>query len=269
MPADQRFPAAPLFDRTADGRTFVPTAFRTAGARGGGQGRPSGRRASALPLRAASPPARSCHVGIVAFLLGLGLSSPGAAASAARIDDWGGIVAEAATRFDLPPAWILAVMRAESAFNPRAVSPKGAIGLMQVMPGTYDQLRDRYGLGADPRQPRDNILAGAAYLREMYDRFGGDGVFAAYNAGPSRYAASLDAGQALPAETRSYVAAVVSSLMGPSGSGALSRGPATQPPTVFVQLARPADPSADAGWPSPARFASPLFVALTPSESGR
>ncbi len=269
MPADHRFPAAPLFDRTADGRAFVPTKFRTAGARGGGQGRPRGRRERALPLRAASPPAGWRYVGIVALVLGLALSSPAAPGDGDRADDWGGMVAEAAIRFGLPPGWILAVMRAESAFNPRAVSPKGAIGLMQVMPRTYDQLRDRYGLGADPFQPRDNILAGAAYLREMYDRFGGDGVFAAYNAGPSRYAASLDAGQALPAETRSYVAAVVSSVTGPSGSGANSRVSSAPPPTVFVQLAHPVDQNADVGWPSPARSPSPLFVALTPSESDR
>ncbi len=77
---------------------------------------------------------------------------------------------------------------------------------MQVMPETYEELRLRYHLGADPYEPRNNILAGAAYLREMHDRFGPDGFLAAYNAGPGRYEDYLKSGRPLPEETRNYVA---------------------------------------------------------------
>jgi len=78
-------------------------------------------------------------------------------------------VAEAAQRFGIPATWIRVVMRAESFGEVRAISPKGAMGLMQIMPETWAHLRVRYGLGADPYDPHDNILAGAAYLRELYD----------------------------------------------------------------------------------------------------
>lgn len=118
-------------------------------------------------------------------------------------------VAEAARRFGIPERWIWAVMRVESGGRVRAVSPKGAMGLMQIMPATWADLRARHGLGADPFDPRDNILAGAAYLREMHDRYGAPGFLAAYNAGPGRYDDYLSAGRALPAETIAYVAAIV------------------------------------------------------------
>ena len=115
-------------------------------------------------------------------------------------------IAEAAQRFGIPERWIVAVMRAESAGNTRAISRAGAQGLMQVMPATWDHLRARYRLGSDPFDPRDNILAGAAYLREMYDRYGTiPAMLAAYNAGPDRYDEYLATGRPLPAETRAYV----------------------------------------------------------------
>lgn len=128
----------------------------------------------------------------------------------------GAFIAEAAQRFGIPAPWIVAVMRAESANDPRAVSPAGAMGLMQVMPGTWAALRARHGLGEDPHDPRDNILAGTAYLREMWDRYGNvAAMLAAYNAGPGRYDDYLETGRALPAETRAYVAALAPLL----GSG--------------------------------------------------
>jgi soluble lytic murein transglycosylase-like protein len=99
-------------------------------------------------------------------------------------------------------------MRVESRGQVKAVSPKGAIGLMQIMPDTWTGLRLRYRLGRNPRDPRDNILAGAAYLREMLDRYGAAGFLAAYNAGPGRYAEYLGTGRPLPAETLAYVAAL-------------------------------------------------------------
>ena len=80
------------------------------------------------------------------------------------------------------------------------------MGLMQIMPKTWTELRARHGLGADPYDPRDNILAGAAYIRELYDRYGAPGFLAAYNAGPGRYERHLATGRPLPAETQAYVA---------------------------------------------------------------
>ena len=97
-------------------------------------------------------------------------------------------------------------MRVESFGDARAISQKGAIGLMQVMPKTYAELRVRHRLGADPCDPHDNILAGAAYLREMLDRYGAPGFLAAYNAGPARYDEHLMKGRPLPGETQDYVA---------------------------------------------------------------
>jgi hypothetical protein len=114
-------------------------------------------------------------------------------------------VSEAASRFGIPALWIDAVMQAESFGDAAATSPKGAMGLMQIMPRTWAELRGRYGLGANPYDPHDNILAGAAYLRELYDRYGPDGFLAAYNAGPGRYEEHLNAGRALPPETQAYV----------------------------------------------------------------
>ena len=97
-------------------------------------------------------------------------------------------------------------MRVESHGDRRAISPKGAMGLMQLMPETWTDLRVRYGLGRDPYDPRDNILAGAAYLREMHDRYGSPGFLAAYNAGPGRYEDYRDRRRPLPSETIAYVA---------------------------------------------------------------
>lgn len=115
-------------------------------------------------------------------------------------------VAQAAQRFGIPAHWIWAVIRVESAGYVRATSPAGAMGLMQIMPATWAALRNRYSLGTDPYEPQDNILAGAAYLREMHDLYGPTGMLAAYNAGPGRYEDYLLRGRALPQETLAYMA---------------------------------------------------------------
>ncbi|MEM1385775.1 MAG: lytic transglycosylase domain-containing protein [Pseudomonadota bacterium] len=130
-------------------------------------------------------------------------------------DPHAAVIAEASGRFAIPEHWIRAVMQVESAGNPRAVSHAGAMGLMQVMPGTWAVLRLDHGLGTDPFDPRDNILAGTAYLRAMLDRYGTvGGMLAAYNAGPGRYDAYLTEGRPLPAETRAYVAMLAPRLHG-------------------------------------------------------
>lgn len=136
-----------------------------------------------------------------------------APASADAVDRWRPIIEEASTRFGIPTVWIERVMRAESRgrtmLDGRPIrSRAGAMGLMQLMPATWQAMRARLGLGDDPDAPRDNILAGTLYLRLMYDRFGYPGLFAAYNAGPGRYAAHLATGHALPQETIAYLQTV-------------------------------------------------------------
>jgi hypothetical protein len=87
--------------------------------------------------------------------------------SLAPMESVDSLVDEASRRFSIPALWIRSVMQVESGSNAQALSPKGAIGLMQIMPETYAALRQAFGLGADPYQPRDNIIAGAAYLRQI------------------------------------------------------------------------------------------------------
>ncbi|WP_202841531.1 lytic transglycosylase domain-containing protein [Luteimonas saliphila] len=146
----------------------------------------------------------------VALLLAACTAGP---AHACGIAQWQPHIAEASRKYAVPEAWIRAVMRAESAgcthLDGRpTTSHAGAMGLMQLMPATWAELRAKHSLGDDPHDPRENILAGTAYLREMHDRFGVPSAFAAYHAGPGRYAVHLTHGTPLPAETHRYVAQV-------------------------------------------------------------
>lgn len=172
---------------------------------------------------------------------------------------------EASRRFGVPLEWIERVMRAESGgrthLDGRPIASRaGAMGLMQVMPGTWAELRARLGLGSDPHDPRDNILAGTYYLRLMYDRFGYPGLFGAYNAGPGRYAEWLAGRRALPAETTAYLAQV-------GGPAASSRTATTQrerqrPPALFaVRRDAPEPPSGAEATPEPSLFVRLLTVA--------
>jgi soluble lytic murein transglycosylase-like protein len=128
------------------------------------------------------------------------------------IDRFAEFIAEASTRFAVPASWIRAVMQIESGGDHRAASPRGALGLMQLMPGTWVELSARYELGLDPFDPHDNVMAGTAYLKEMHDRFGSAGFLAAYHAGPAWYEQHLATGKSLPQDTIAYVAAVTSVL---------------------------------------------------------
>lgn len=136
------------------------------------------------------------------------LAQANAAPAQAQRIDIAAHVREAAQRFGIPEHWIWAVIRIESAGRTHAVSSAGAMGLMQLMPGTWARQRTRFALGNDPFDPRDNIMAGASYLREMYDHYGAAGFFAAYNAGPGRYQEWREKGRPLPLETRRYVARI-------------------------------------------------------------
>jgi hypothetical protein len=224
----------PLIDRIAD-HPSDPIAHQAAAARSAGQGRPHGGRRS-LALDRSEHGGRltalgrdslrsSCHlvfrrfmqVGVICIVLVL-LRDPAAAEPAARprpsdtfaerfdaTDPSAAAITDASRRFDIPETWIRAIMRVESGGDVRAVSPKGAVGLMQIMPPTWDELRARHGLGHDPFDPHDNIIAGAAYLAQMRDRYGMPGALAAYNAGPARYEEHKLLGVPLPGETAAYL----------------------------------------------------------------
>lgn len=140
------------------------------------------------------------------------------------VDGFAELTADAAARFAVPARWISAVMQIESGGDERAISSRGAMGLMQLMPTTWVELSVRHKLGLDPFDPRDNILAGAAYLRELHDRFGRAGFLAAYHAGPARYEQHLATGRPLPSETTAYVEAVTSLLGHEQGERAAADG---------------------------------------------
>ena len=244
----------PLFDRTQH-HSSVPTTFATAVARSGGQGRPSGRRDSASPLMAASTMAALRSLGAMACIVAIFASSMllSVVAHAERalsgthranslpVDPFAAFITEASKRFAVPEHWIRSMMRVESAGEVRARSQKGAMGLMQIMPQTWSELRARYDLGADPYDPRDNILAGAAYIRELYQRFGAPGFLAAYNAGPGRYEHHLATDRPLPDETQEYVARLAPSVEGKQTGGKVTALPKSSnlagPPLFVVRVA--------------------------------
>jgi soluble lytic murein transglycosylase-like protein len=177
---------------------------------------------------------------LLATPLALALAVP---ASADPVGRWQPFIAEATLRFGIPEAWIVRVMRAES----------GAMGLMQLMPGTWRDMRARLALGTDPDDPRDNILAGTLYLRLMYDRFGYPGLFGAYNAGPQRYAAWLAGRTRLPAETIDY--------LGKVGGQGLARREATAPPAPRLLFAVRRVPAAEPP-PAPSATSRPSMFAI-------
>ncbi|WP_374253917.1 lytic transglycosylase domain-containing protein [Xanthobacter sp.] len=240
----------------------------------------NGRRAAVLLLLSGVPS-------------GWSTTAPAAEVQAARnvsaaVDRYADFIAEAAERFDIPSVWIRSVMRAESDGDARLTSPNGAMGLMQIMPETWAELRIHYGLGDDPYDPHDNIMAGAAYLRELFDRYGNPGFLAAYNAGPGRYETSRR-GRALPPETRAYVDKLVPEIArGEAEPSALKwvaplavETPSwAQAPIFVVQPigTSPADPTAaDRARPTPdvrdvsaiAPHAEGLFVARAGSGGAR
>jgi soluble lytic murein transglycosylase-like protein len=139
------------------------------------------------------------------------------------IKRWSGNVQGAAHRFNVPVLWINAVMRMESGGRTMLsegqpmISDRGALGLMQVLPGTYGEMAEQYKLGPDPFRPHDNIMAGAAYLRWLKGKYGYPALFAAYNAGPQRVDDLLAHGTALPAETQGYIAGIDKILGGNGG----------------------------------------------------
>jgi soluble lytic murein transglycosylase-like protein len=147
-----------------------------------------------------------------------GLADQSAATS--PLDRWSPFIVEASRRFNIPECWIRAVVRAESGGQALLdgqpiTSRAGAMGLMQLMPETWVELRGRLGLGVDAYDPHDNILAGTAYLRSLYERYGYPGLFAAYNAGSARLDDHLFGGRPLPHETLAYLVTLGQPAFGP------------------------------------------------------
>lgn len=231
-------------------------------------------------------PARLRAMRIAAVLLaalppsGCLTAAEGLAGTPAAAHSFAPHVAEASLRFGIPPNWIWRVMQVESRGNPRALSRAGAMGLMQIMPATWAMLTARHGLGSDPFDARSNILAGAAYLRAMWDRYRDlPLMLAAYNAGPGRADAYAAGRRGLPAETVAYVATIAPTL---GASGIAS--PASAPPPIMHPeapdwrgagvFATPAARGAAASGPPapaqtgdavavPVRPANPIFVPLS------
>jgi soluble lytic murein transglycosylase-like protein len=171
---------------------------------------------------------------ILALAAVLAANGPPETSSIGRLQP---LMAEASQRFGVSESIIASVIRAESGgrstLNGRPITSRaGAMGLMQLMPATWAQLRFSLQLGFDPYDPHDNIIAGTAYLRQLSDRFGYPGMIAAYNAGPGRYAAYLARHQRLPAETVAYLNAVT------GGARTLSITPLTRPAELMFVLRR-------------------------------
>jgi hypothetical protein len=166
-------------------------------------------------------------------------------------DPWGPYIHEASARFTVPQGWIRAIIRQESGghqyLHGRPVtSDAGAMGLMQLMPATYAELRDRYNLGNDPYEPHDNIMAGTGYISELYARYGAPAFLVAYDAGPRRMD-EYNAGRGtLPNETVAYLASVAPALAaegkmtGPLAAYAYGEGQLGRDPVqVYASYARP------------------------------
>jgi len=172
----------------------------------------------------------------LSFVIAAALAASGPA-EPSSVGRWQPLIAEASQRFGVSESIIASVIRAESGgrttLNGRPITSRaGAMGLMQLMPGTWAELRSELRLGPNPYDPRDNILAGTLYLRKLGDRFGYPGMIAAYNAGPARYAAYLARRQRLPTETVAYLNAVT----GRATATAIT--PLTQPRELMFVLRR-------------------------------
>jgi len=276
----------PLFDSMLRPCLF-PAKHETATARNGAPERLVAQRANAL-LRtevctlavwqrfrkvlcivAISASLATAAIGATAAQIAGPIASP---AMNAQNDPFAKLVDEAAHRIGIPAAWIRAVMQVESNGNPIAVSPKGAMGLMQIMPKTWADLRARYGLGADPFDPHDNILAGAAYLHELYERFGEGGFLAAYNAGPTGFENYLAGIRPLRDETVNYLAKLqrlIPTLQIGGKMNAIVRVTAWRQATLFpTPSTAPPSPLNSSPSHSPSTSSPPASFALTPQSSG-
>ena len=156
-------------------------------------------------------------------------------------DPWGPYIQEASHRFSVPDRWIREVMRQESGghqyLNGQPItSDAGAAGLMQIMPATYEELRERFSLGGDPYDPHDNIVAGTGYIADLYAQYGSPGFLAAYNAGPHRVDLYIAGRGPLPNETINYLASIAPRLG--------NDRPMTGPLAAYADTGRPIEVAA-------------------------
>lgn len=189
------------------------------------------------------------------------------------VDRWSVYIDEASRRFGVPADWVRGVMLQESGGRTHLggrpiTSSAGAMGLMQVMPGTFTEMSALHELGRDPYDPRANILAGTAYLRAMYDRFGPTYFLAAYNAGPGRVDEHLRTGRALPGETRAYDAALQPRLFPGVTPRASGEQPAVRDLTSVDAIRALASPASRHTPRQPADpAAAPMFAAASTAPS--
>lgn len=163
-------------------------------------------------LAPTSPPATGFASPVPTMNPGVSISNEALGTLPDRAGQWIDQIETAAARYGLDPNLLTALVWTESAFRPDAVSPAGAIGLGQLMPGTAA------GMGVDPHDPVQNLDGAARYLREQLDRFGSvDLALAAYNAGPGRVMQS--GGVPNIAETQAYVRIVSNRFESLRGSG--------------------------------------------------
>ena len=172
-------------------------------------------------------------------------------------DPWGPYIRAASQRFNVPTSWIRNVMRVESGGHEYmgghlTVSAAGAMGLMQLEPETYREMAAQFGLGPDPFNPYNNIMAGTAYIHEMYSIFGSPGFLAAYNAGPGRLDEYVNDHVPLPQETQAYLAMIAPHIVGdyPGGNSADEELAMNTSPETGVGVSSSALPSAPAPVPS-------------------
>ena len=159
--------------------------------------------------------------------------------------NYGELAASYARRYGLDPEIFVRQMVQESGLNPDAVSPKGAVGIAQIMPGTA---RDPgYGVSpiTDPTDPEEALRFGAQYMRAMLDKYGDYGLaLAAYNAGPG----AVDKAGGIPPfqETQNYVASILGGTMQPDVPGGLSMGVSGTMPSEELMMGTTQDEDRDA-----------------------
>ena len=190
-------------------------------------------------------------VGLCALFVATPQRPPSAHLSAPQVYRWQPLISQAAQRFHIPENWIVAVMQVESGgrttLDGRPItSSAGAMGLMQLMPATYAELRGRYRLGPDPYDPHDSVFAGAAYLSELLKRYGYPNLFAAYHAGPGRLDAFLSGQKPLPKATIAYLGSLNPGVENASFANEIPRSnPSKSPPDplFFVRASVEIQPS--------------------------
>ncbi|MDP2696555.1 lytic transglycosylase domain-containing protein [Thalassospira sp.] len=195
--------------------------------------------------------------------------------STSGTDQWSHHIREASLRFNVPETYIRSVMTIESGgrtmMNGRPITSRsGAMGLMQVMPPTFRELSRKHNLGNDPHDPRANILAGTAYIREMHDIYGYPGFLAAYNCGPGCYGSYLAGERSLPLETQNYLIKGQTLIAQATGQPQTTVVAAAMPQTTAPSRTPPPAATISATplpAPTPATTAAPILTRPQPTQT--